>query len=138
MMKTLIQLSISTFILLVGLSCQTKEDKEVKAMQSIIIAKSDSVLLYSKKLTYDFIEANSDKTCQEKNINFKKVQKEYNHIATYYRQQSTLLNLPEDTIRKRLGMANLVLQDKDLSKCVGLEEGYDQFQYFLTKLKLQR
>lgn len=124
-------------IILLFFSCQSKKEKEQDILRTQIINRSDSLLAFSSKITEDFLIKNKDVDCEVRKLNFKGVQKTYNQIALQYKEQSSLLNIPEDSVRYKLGMANKVLQDKEMANCVGLSKGYEQFQYFLTQLKLK-
>lgn len=125
-------------MLTVVFSCKSTEEKEKEIFQTQIINRTDSLLLFSSKMTEEFLVKNKNVDCLERKKNFKEIQKAYNQLAAVYKEQAFLLNLPEDTVRYRLGMSNKVLQNKDMAECVGLGEGYKKFQYFLTQLKLQK
>lgn len=126
------------FCCILVFSCQSKEDKEKDALKMQVSNKADSLLIFSTKMTEEFLVNNRNTDCSEKKQKFKEVQKVYNEIDKKYRLEAKLLQLPEDTIRYRLGMSNKVLQDKKTAECVGLSKGYDQFQHFLTGLKLSK
>ncbi|MCD0480380.1 hypothetical protein LPB90_18230 [Chryseobacterium sp. LC2016-29] len=126
------------FCCMLVLSCQSKEDKEKEALKIQVTNRADSLLIFSTKMTEEFLVNNKSTDCAEKKQKFKEVQKVYNEIAKNYRSEAELLQLPEDTIRYRLGMSNKVLQDQNTAQCVGLSKGYDQFQHFLTGLKLAK
>lgn len=126
------------FVLAVVFSCKSAEEKEKEILQNKISNRADSLLLFSSKITEEFLVKNQNVECADRKKNFKQIQKTYNQIASNYKEQTFLLKLPEDTVRYRLGMANKVLQNKEMAECVGLGKGYDQFQYFLTQLKLEK
>lgn len=124
-------------LLIIGLlfSCQSKQEKFTEQANKLSANRADSLLAYSETITSNFLKNTNLNDCVENKKRFKVIQKTYNQIATLYREEAILLNIPEDTIRYRLGMANKVLQDKEMATCVGLEKGYTQFSSFKNSLK---